>query len=128
MRRRLTIAHDRRLAADRAVVGRVLGLLAWRSTASSDAGERARQSQAVIAAANLTQQRLLAVQTNVRGFLISGNDGPAASRTAQARAGAARRDARPAGAGRRRSRAARALADEIRARGAVATSTTTPTR
>ena len=27
----------------------------------------------MIAAANLTQQRLLAVQTNIRGFLISGN-------------------------------------------------------
>ncbi len=32
------------------------------------------ESQAVIAAANLTQQRLLAVQTNIRGYLISGNE------------------------------------------------------
>ena len=28
----------------------------------------------MIAAANLTQQRLLAVQTNIRGYLISGNE------------------------------------------------------
>ena len=38
-----------------------------------DAAGRARRSQAVIAAANLTEQRFLAVQTNVRGFLIRGN-------------------------------------------------------
>ena len=51
-----------------AVVAIVLGSLAIAIGRQREAGERARRSQAVIAAANLTQQRLLAVQTNIRGY------------------------------------------------------------
>lgn len=56
------------------VVGTVIGLLAWASARQQATAERAVESQAVIAAGNLTQQRLLAVQTNIRGYLISGNE------------------------------------------------------
>jgi signal transduction histidine kinase/CHASE3 domain sensor protein len=56
-----------------AVVAVVLGVLAFAIDRQHDAGERARHSQSVIAAANLTEQRVLGVQTIVRGYLIRGN-------------------------------------------------------
>ena len=55
------------------VVAAVMGMLVIAIERQHDAGERARRSQVVISAANLTQQRLLAVQTNIRGYLISRN-------------------------------------------------------
>src|SRR6185436_7692271 len=55
------------------VVGVVLGGLAVGIDRQHRAGERARHSQVVLATANLTAQRLLAVQTTLRGFLIRGN-------------------------------------------------------
>ena len=128
MRRRLT---DRTLAVSAPARRRRRGR-AGRPARSAidrqhDAGERARQSQAVIAAANLTEQRLLAVQTHVRGFLIRGNDDAARAATAQARAALpdATLDlqalvADDPGQPRRRERDPR--------RGARPTSTTTPTR
>ena len=73
MRQRLTLRTVAVSVLIVAVVAIVLGSLAIAIGRQRDAGERARRSQAVIAAANLTQQRLLAVQTNIRGFLISGN-------------------------------------------------------
>ena len=57
-----------------AVVTLVIGLLTWAIARQREAAVRALESQKVIAAANLTQQRLLSVQTNVRGYLIRGND------------------------------------------------------
>ena len=56
------------------LVGLVIGLLTWAIARQQQTARTARESQAVIAAGNLTQQRLLAVQTNIRGYLISGND------------------------------------------------------
>ena len=73
MRQRLTLRTVAVSVLIVAVVATVLGSLAIAIGRQRDAGERARRSQAVIAAANLTQQRLLAVQTNIRGFLIRGN-------------------------------------------------------
>ena len=73
MRRRLTLRTVAVSVLIVAVVAVVLGALAIAIGRQRDAGERARHSQAVIAAANLTQQRLLAVQTTIRGFLIRGN-------------------------------------------------------
>lgn len=73
MRHRLTIRTFAVSALIVAVVSGVFGWLAVAINAQRDAGERARHSQAVIAAANLTQQRVLAVQTSIRGFLIGGN-------------------------------------------------------
>jgi CHASE3 domain sensor protein len=55
------------------VVGGVIGLLALAINRQHEAAHRARVSQTVISAANLTEQRLLAVQTNIRGYLIRGN-------------------------------------------------------
>ena len=57
-----------------AIVGSVIGTLVVAIDRQHDSAERARRSLAVIAAANLTQQRLLAVQTNIRGYLIRGNE------------------------------------------------------
>jgi signal transduction histidine kinase/CHASE3 domain sensor protein len=71
--RRLTIRTLTVSALIVVIVAGVLGGLTLAIDRQHDAGERARRSQAVIAAANLTQQRLLAVQTTVRGFLIRGN-------------------------------------------------------
>ena len=56
------------------LVATVIGLLTWAIARQQDTARQARESQAVIAAGNLTQQRLLAVQTNIRGYLISGNE------------------------------------------------------
>ena len=80
-----------------------MGALAVAIDRQHDAGERARRSQTVIAAANLTQQRLLAVQTNIRGYLIRGNADLLVRVPDRAR-GVAGRDARPR---RRWSRATR---------------------
>jgi signal transduction histidine kinase/CHASE3 domain sensor protein len=71
--RRLTVRTLTVSALIVVIVAGVLGGLTLAIDRQRDAGERARHSQAVIAAANLTQQRLLAVQTTVRGFLIRGN-------------------------------------------------------
>ena len=73
MRRRLTARTLAVSALIVVVVAVVLGALALAIDRQHDAGERARRSQAVISAANLTEQRLLAVQTMLRGFLIRGN-------------------------------------------------------
>ena len=73
MRRRLTVRTLAVSALIIVVVGAVLGGLALGIDRQHDAGERARHSQSVIATANLTQQRLLAVQTTLRGFLIGAN-------------------------------------------------------
>lgn len=73
MTRRLTIRTLTVSALIVVIVAGVLGGLTLAIDRQHDAGERARRSQAVISAANLTQQRLLAVQTTVRGFLIRGN-------------------------------------------------------
>ena len=73
MRRRLTVRTVAVSVLIVAVVAVVLGALAIAIGRQRDAGQRARHSQSVIAAANLTQQRLLAVQTTIRGFLIRGN-------------------------------------------------------
>jgi len=73
MRRRLTI---RTVAVSALIIAVVAGAFAWLAVAIAqqrDAGERARRSQDVIAAALLTQQRLLAVQTSLRGYLVAGN-------------------------------------------------------
>ncbi|MDA0182165.1 ATP-binding protein [Solirubrobacter phytolaccae] len=56
------------------LVATVIGLLTWAIARQQATARQARESQAVIAAGNLTQQRLLAVQTNVRGYLIAGNE------------------------------------------------------
>jgi signal transduction histidine kinase/CHASE3 domain sensor protein len=56
-----------------AIVVTVIALLTWAIARQRETAEHAVESQAIIAAANLTQQRLLAVQTNVRGYLVSGN-------------------------------------------------------
>ncbi|MBE2315321.1 HAMP domain-containing protein [Solirubrobacter sp. CPCC 204708] len=56
------------------IVFAVIALLSWAVARQQATAARALESQEVIAAANLTQQRLLAVQTNVRGYLISGNE------------------------------------------------------
>jgi len=56
------------------LVGLVIGLLTWAIARQQATARTARESQAVIAAGNQTQQRLLAVQTNLRGYLINGND------------------------------------------------------
>ncbi|HEY6891533.1 MAG TPA: CHASE3 domain-containing protein, partial [Solirubrobacter sp.] len=73
MRRRLTVRTLAVSALIIVVVGVVLGGLAVGIDRQHRAGERARHSQVVIATANLTAQRLLAVQTTLRGFLIRGN-------------------------------------------------------
>ena len=73
MRRRLTARTLAVSALIVAVVAVVLGGLAIAIDRQHKAGERARHSQAVIAAANLTAQRVLGVQTLIRGFLIRGN-------------------------------------------------------
>ena len=57
-----------------AAVTAVIGALAVAIDRQHGAAQRARRSLTVIAAANLTQQRLLAVQTNIRGYLIRGNE------------------------------------------------------
>jgi signal transduction histidine kinase/CHASE3 domain sensor protein len=74
MTRRLTVRTLTVSALIVVIVAGVLGGLTLAIDSQHDAGERARRSQAVISAANLTQQRLLAVQTAVRGFLIRGNE------------------------------------------------------
>src|ERR1700752_5040562 len=56
-----------------AAVTAVIGALAVAIDRQHQAADRAQRSLNVIAAANLTQQRLLAVQTNIRGYLIRGN-------------------------------------------------------
>lgn len=56
------------------LVATVIGLLTWAIAVQQKTARQARESQSVIAAGNLTQQRLLAVQTNIRGYLISGNE------------------------------------------------------
>lgn len=56
------------------LVATVIGLLTFAIARQQATARQARESQAVIAAGNLTQQRLLAVQTNIRGYLISGNE------------------------------------------------------
>ena len=73
MSRRLTVRTLAVSALLIVVIGAVLGGLALGIDRQHDAGERARHSQVVIATANLTEQRLLAVQTILRGFLIRGN-------------------------------------------------------
>jgi signal transduction histidine kinase/CHASE3 domain sensor protein len=73
MIRRLTVRTLAVSALIIVVVGAVLGVLALAIDRQHDAGDRARSSQAASSAANLTQQRLLAVQTTIRGFLIRGN-------------------------------------------------------
>jgi signal transduction histidine kinase/CHASE3 domain sensor protein len=73
MRRRLTARTTAVSTLLVAVVAVVLGGLAIAIDRQHEAGERARHSQAVIAAANLTQQRVLGVQTLIRGYLIRGN-------------------------------------------------------
>jgi signal transduction histidine kinase/CHASE3 domain sensor protein len=57
-----------------AVIVCILGLLAFSVESQRAAGVRARQSQAVISAAHLSYQRLLAVQTAIRGYLIHGDE------------------------------------------------------
>ena len=57
-----------------AAVIAVVGALSVAIDRQHRAALRAQRSLAVIAAANLTQQRLLAVQTNIRGYLIRGNE------------------------------------------------------
>ena len=57
-----------------AAVIAVVGALSVAIDRQHRAALRAQRSLAVIAAANLTQQRLLAVQTNLRGYLIRGNE------------------------------------------------------
>jgi signal transduction histidine kinase/CHASE3 domain sensor protein len=56
------------------LVATVIGLLTWAIARQQATARQARESQGVIAAGNLTQQRLLAVQTNIRGYLINGNE------------------------------------------------------
>ena len=73
MRRRLTARTLAVSALIVVVVAVVLGGLAIAIDRQHKAGERARHSQAVIAAANLTAQRVLGVQTLIRGYLIRGN-------------------------------------------------------
>ncbi len=73
MRRRLTARTLGVSTLLVAVVAVVLGGLAIAIDRQHAAGDRARHSQAVIAAANLTQQRMLGVQTLIRGYLIRGN-------------------------------------------------------
>ncbi len=73
MTRRLTFRTLTVSALIIVIVASVLGGLALAIDSQHDAGVRARRSQAVIAAANLTQQRLLAVQTTIRGYLIHAN-------------------------------------------------------
>jgi signal transduction histidine kinase len=73
MRHRLTARTLVVSALIVAIVAVVLGGLAIAIDRQHTAGERARHSQAVIAAANLTEQRMLGVQTLIRGFLIRGN-------------------------------------------------------
>jgi signal transduction histidine kinase/CHASE3 domain sensor protein len=57
-----------------AMIATILGMLAVSVERQREAGQRARHSQSVISAANLSYQRLLAVQTTIRGFLIRGNE------------------------------------------------------
>jgi CHASE3 domain sensor protein len=73
MSRRLTFRTLAVSALLIVVVGAVLGAMALGIDRQHDAGERARHSQTVIATANLAEQRLLAVQSAIRGFLIHGN-------------------------------------------------------
>jgi signal transduction histidine kinase len=73
MRNRLTARTLAVSALLVAVIAVVLGGLAIAIDRQHTAGERARHSQAVIAAANLTEQRVLGVQTIIRGYLIGGN-------------------------------------------------------
>jgi signal transduction histidine kinase len=56
-----------------AIVGGVIGALTVAIGHQHQTATRARHSEVVIAAANLTEQHFLAVQTNVRGYLIRGN-------------------------------------------------------
>lgn len=74
MRRRLTLRTIGISLLLVAVFVVVLALLAISIDRQREAGQRARHSQSVIAAANLAHQRLLAVQTTIRGFLIRGNE------------------------------------------------------
>jgi len=74
MRRRLTIRTVGVSLLLVAIIATILGLLTVSIDRQREAGVRARQSQAVISAANLAYQRLLAVQTSIRGFLIRGNE------------------------------------------------------
>jgi signal transduction histidine kinase len=75
MRRRLTIRTLGISALLVAVIAAILGLLAVSVDRQREAALRARESQAVISAANLAYQRLLAVQSTIRGFLVRGNEG-----------------------------------------------------
>ncbi|HET6548039.1 MAG TPA: ATP-binding protein [Solirubrobacter sp.] len=74
MRRRLTIRTVVASALLVAVVAATMTALAFAIRDQHDAAVAARRSQTVIAAANLAQQRLLSVQTSLRGYLIRGND------------------------------------------------------
>ena len=74
MRRRLTIRTVGVSLLLVAIIATILGLLTVSIDRQRDAGVRARHSQAVISAAHLSYQRLLAVQTAIRGFLIRGNE------------------------------------------------------
>ncbi len=74
MRRRLTIRTVGVSLLLVAMIATIMGLLAVAVDRQREAGLRARHSQSVIAAANLAHQRLLAVQTNIRGYLIRGNE------------------------------------------------------
>src|SRR3954451_8765992 len=56
-----------------AAVTAVIGALAVAVNRQHQAAQRAQRSLSVIAAANLAEQRLLAVQTNIRGYLIGAN-------------------------------------------------------
>lgn len=57
-----------------AVVTAVIGALTVAIDRQHDSAQRARRSLSVVAAANLAQQRFLSVQTNIRGYLIRGNE------------------------------------------------------
>ena len=127
MTRRLTIRTLTVSALIVVIVAGVLGGLTLAIDRQHDAGERARRSQAVIAAANLTQQRLLAVQTTVRGFLIRGNHDAAERLPVGARGVARRRRWSCRALVERRSRAAPAAPSRSTSRRSP-TSTTTPTR
>ena len=126
MTRRLTIRTLTVSALIVVIVAGVLGGLTLAIDRQHDAGERARRSQAVIAAANLTQQRLLAVQTIVRGFLIRGNPSLLRDyRSARASFPAAALELQ---ALVERDPAQRRLAAQIHQQATRATSTTTPIR
>ena len=114
MRRRLTLRTVAVSVLIVAVVAVVLGALAIAIGRQRDAGQRARHSQSVIAAANLTQQRLLAVQTTIRGFLIRGNADLLRGLPGRAR-GPSGGGARAAAARRARPRAAPARRADPRA-------------